>query len=413
MRRIAEAAKPATPPEPAPEASAAGKSKPVPDVVPTLRAAKSPSPPRFALRTATVTHGDIEATVSASGTLLPEEVVDVSPKVAGQVVSLGDDPRGVTDPRYQGKPIDVESPVEKGTVLARLDDAIFKARLDQAKAACDRAKDELRRVEIGAPGVSMAGAPAAVRETEAALKVAEIQLDATVIRSPIKGIVLARRVNIGQNVAPDPKSPSLFLIAEDPEHLQIWAAVNEADVGRIHEGMEARCTVDALPKAVFKGKVSQVRPNAQMTQNVVLFTVVATVENANLKLRPYQTANVQLIVGTARNVLRVPAAALRWRPRPEQLAAGARRAKQARGRLWIKDEDGEHVLPVAAEIGLSDGTLVEVSGPEVKEGMEVIVGEGPVAPPAAPQPGPPAGEKLPPKAAPKPPAMPAAGKDKS
>jgi HlyD family secretion protein len=306
--------------------------------------------------------------------------------VAGQIVSLGDDPRGTTDPRYKGKPVDFDTLVEEGTILARIDDAIYKARVDQEKAACERAKAELTAATAEPRQPHVAVAHAAIAQSEAALKVAQISLDNTVIKSPIKGVILARRVNVGQNVGPDPKAASLFLIAKYPTKLQVWASVNEADIGRIHEGMEARFTVDAFPKETFKGKVAQMRLNAQMVQNVVLYTVVVTCDNADMKLRPYLTANLQFETASTRNVLRVPGEALRWKPQPDQVAPDAHGQVPAANdrasrvpRLWAKDKDGEHVRPVEVQVGLSDGKLTEVSGPDVKEGMEVVIGEGPGA----------------------------------
>jgi uncharacterized protein (TIGR03067 family) len=372
--------------EPGPElygGMEAAKPEHGPDGVPEGETAKATT-----FRTATVTRGDIVATVSATGTVEPEEVVDVGAKVAGQIVSLGDDPRGATDPRYKGKSIDFDTPVEKGRVLARIDDAIYRARVDQEQAGLARARAELavaeaKREPVDVARATILAAQAAIQQSEGALRVAQINLANTVIQSPIKGVILARRVNVGQNVAPDPKAPSLFLIAKDLKKGQVWASVNEADISRIHEGMEARFTVDAVPKETFKGKVAQVRLNAQMTQNVVLYTVVVTFDNADLKLRPYMTANLQFETASARNVLRVPNTALRWKPRPDQVAPDARESaptaevRRSRARVWAKDKDGEHVRPLEVQFGVSDGSMTEVSGPEVKEGMEVVVGEGP------------------------------------
>ena len=194
-------------------------------------------------------------------------------------------------------------------------------------------------------------------------------------------MIIDRRVNIGQNVAVG--GPSLFLIAKDIEKLQVWASVNEADIGRIKEGMDVRFTVDAFPGETFKGKVVQKRLNAEMSQNVVTYTVVVSCENPDHKLMPYMTANLQFIVETRANVLRVPNAALRWKPsRPEFVAPGESSAGPASakdqgslGRLWVKAPDGQHVRPLTVQVGLSDGSLTEVSGADVKEGTEVVIGE--------------------------------------
>ncbi len=237
---------------------------------------------------------------------------------------------------------------------------------------------------------------------------AKTNLGYTVIKSPVEGVIIARRVNIGQTVAGGSlNTPSLFLIAKDLSKMQAWAQVNEADIGRIRSrpNMPVRFAVDAYPGEVFRGKVAQVRLDAQSTQNVVLYTVVVTFDNSELKLLPYMTANLQFEVEERKDVLLVPNAALRWKPRAEQIvpelrkeiaptlasksgdrdpqnaeasSAEAKPAKLAtdredRGRLWVKD--GKFVRPLEVQIGATDGTQTEVSGDEVKEGMKVVIGE--------------------------------------
>jgi HlyD family secretion protein len=192
-------------------------------------------------------------------------------------------------------------------------------------------------------------------------------------------------------------APSLFLIAKDLKRLQVWASVNEADIGQIHAGQVVRFSVDAYPDEVFKGVVAQIRLNASMTQNVVTYTVVVDTNNDNGKLLPYLTANVQFEVSQRNNVLLVPNAALRWRPQPQQVVPDAREAfvksqrrrggnapadkgapksdkdRQHNGTVWA--EEGGFVRPVKVRVGLTDGLLTEVSGDDVSEGMEVVVGE--------------------------------------
>ena len=144
---------------------------------------------------------------------------------------------------------------------------------DQFKAVLD---------QMQAMGNQIAGLNAQLgelKQSQAALELAKTNLDNTVIKSPIKGVIIDRRVNVGQNVGPSANAPGLFLIAKNLEKIQVWASVNEADIARIHKGTEARFTVDAFPKDVFRGKVAQVRLNAAMTQNVVTYTVVVTVDN--------------------------------------------------------------------------------------------------------------------------------------
>jgi RND family efflux transporter MFP subunit len=321
------------------------------------------TPTRF--RTATVTRGDITASVYAAGTIEPDEMFDIGTAVAGQVVSLG---RG-----SDGKPIDYMSPVEPGTILAKIDPTVYKARLDQEEAALRRAQAEVALAEAKGksqtPEVAKASREAAGAtrlQCESALSLAKRNLDYTVIASPVKGVIIDRRVNVGQNVSPaGPNAPSLFLIAKDLRKMQVWAQVNEADVPRIRKGMTATFTVDAFPKETFRGMVSQIRLNAAMLQNVVTYTVIVSFDNPDLKLMPFLTANVQFQVEKRSNVLRVPNGALRWKPVPDLVgsnaatpeAQGAMRSLPPGTALWIKTPDGQHVQRIPINVGLSDGLL--------------------------------------------------------
>jgi HlyD family secretion protein len=374
------------------------------------------------LRTATVTRGDLVATVNATGTVEPEEVVDVGAQVVGRVTSFG------ADPHSNGKSIDYGSVVEEGTLLAQIDDAMYVAQVEQArggcqcadaelaqakaklalaKAECQRAQDQIKSKSISAfdldvakrtyevAQAAIAVAEATSARSKAALKQAEISLSCTRIRSPIKGVIIDRRVNVGQTVVAGLNAPSLFLIAKDLKKLQVWVSVNEADVGKIREKQAVRFTVDAYPGKFFEGKVGQIRLNAALTQNVVTYTVVVATDNASEKLLPYLTANVQFEVGRRNNVLLVPNAALRWRPQPQWIAADVRektplesqkpggrearpgektRPRQEPHRVWV--QDGRFVRPIAVEIGLTDGTMTEIVVGDVSEGVKIIVGGG-------------------------------------
>ena len=227
-------------------------------------------------------------------------------------------------------------------------------------------------------------AEANIEHAKAVLKEAELNLGNTTIKSPIKGVIIDRQVNTGQNVGPGPNALSLFLIAKDLDKLEVWASVNEADVGRIRKGMEVHFTVDSFPNDVFKGTVTQIRLNAAMTQNVVTYTVVVEVEKTDHKLLPYMTASLQFLIAWDKNVLRVANAALRWKPLAGMLSADdLRRLNEKRnpdaGFLWLPAADGKQVRCVEMHLGYTDGILTEVSGPDLKEGMEVVCGQN-VAP---------------------------------
>ena len=222
-------------------------------------------------------------------------------------------------------------------------------------------------------------------------------------------MIVDRRVNVGQTVVASLNAPSLFLIAKDLKRLQLWASVNEADIGQIHPDQTAKFTVDAYPHKTFHGVVSQIRLNATMTQNVVTYTVVVNTDNSNGQLLPYLTANVQFEIAHRDNVLLVPTAALRWRPQTSQVVAEARDAfiqsthrhegQRAVGKRTAMpaskgagDEQKARPLQArgpqpfgwkrtalsgrsAVQTGLTDGTRMEIVSGDLKEGTQIVVGE--------------------------------------
>jgi len=367
---------------------------------------------------AVVRRGDLVQTISSTGTIEPEEVIDVGAQVAGQIIAFGRD--------RHGKPIDYGSAVETGTVLAQIDSSLYasdvtqsNATLVQAQANAQRAEADLgklnaklvqaendwkraqelgpsdalartsydaykaayevARANLAVGEATLAQAKGAVLQADAALKRAQRNLGYCTIVSPVEGVIIDRRVNIGQTVVSSLNAPSLFLIAKDLKRMQVWVSVNEADIGRIHAGQPVTFTVDALPDRTFRGKVGKIRLNATMTQNVVTYTVVVTADNSNGILLPYLTANVQFEVARRAGVLEVPNAALRWNPAPEQMAADQRnRLPNAGGRqgqaamLWEEAADGLRFIRVHA--GMTDGVMTEVEGDDLKEGMAVITG---------------------------------------
>lgn len=373
-----------------------------------------------------VRRGNLIATISATGTLEPEAAVDIGAQVAGVIVAFGKDKRG--------KPMDWGSAVDAGTVLARIDDSLYaaavetaKAQLDQGKATVladqanvlqqkanlllasqnwDRAQKlgpsdalaqsaydqykatfEVAKANLAAAEAAVVQAKAAVEQYQASLHTAQINLNYCTIKSPVNGVIIDRRVNIGQTVVSSLSAPSLFLIASDLRRtLQVWVSVNEADLGNISVGQPVTFTVDAFPGRVFHGQVGEIRLNATMTQNVVTYTIQVDVDNSDGTLLPYLTANAQFEIGRRQGVLMVPNAALRWSPQPSQIApelrsasrgalsrpeaARAERAPQAV--VWIVA--GRYVRPIAVTAGLSDGTYTEVAGKGLVEGQRVVIG---------------------------------------
>ena len=304
-------------------------------------------------RTVTVDKGDVAATITATGTLEPEELIDVGAQVAGLIQKFGPDPHGPFG--Y----VDYNSVVKKGDLLAIIDPRVYQSQLDAAaatlarsqadlgelQAKCVQAEKELKRAQSLLPQKAIADTDydldvanygvakamvevgkATIKQDEAALQMAKTNFEYTTIVSPVKGQIIDRRVNIGQTVVSSLSTPSLFLIAKDLSHMQVWASVNEADIGHITVGMPVEFTVDAFSGETFHGKVLQVRLNAQMTQNVVTYTVVVITDNKSGRLLPYLTANLRFVVDTKHDVLLVPNVALRWKPRPAQYRAAVSQA---------------------------------------------------------------------------------------
>jgi HlyD family secretion protein len=275
-------------------------------------------------RTANVDKGDITQTVTATGAISAVTTVQVGSQVSGIIAKLH---------------ADFNSQVKKGDLLAELDPTPFQAQVEQQQANLTKAIVDARNAEISfsrqkrllADGLAAQSdfdsakaaydsAKAVVDQAKASLSQAQTNLKYTKITSPIDGTVVARQFDVGQTVAASFQAPTLFTIAQDLMKMQVSADVSESDIGRVQVSQPVRFNVDAYPERQFRGRVSQIRLNATVNQNVVTYPVIVEVPNPDLMLRPTMTANVTIDVAVVHDVLRVPNAALRWKP---EAAAGA------------------------------------------------------------------------------------------
>jgi HlyD family secretion protein len=299
--------------------------------------------------TTAVDRGRVVARVTATGVLSALVTVQVGSQVSGSIQKL-----------YA----DFNSPVKKGQIIAKIDPRLFQASLENARANYAQAKATLMKDEVqarfnerqskrqgvlvkekliapsdfdtaeSAAGTSLAQVEADkanVQQARAILHQAEVNLALTDIVSPTDGVVISRNVDVGQTVAATMSAPIIFVIAEDLRKMQVDTSVAEADVGKLTAGMAATFVVDAYPGERFKGKVRQIRNAAQTLQNVVTYDAVIDVDNGELKLRPGMTANVNFVFANREDVLRIPNAALRYRPSAEVLEALGLDAKKMRG----------------------------------------------------------------------------------
>jgi len=393
-------------------------------------------------KTEKVDRGDITQTVTATGTLSAVTTVQVGSQVSGVIARL-----------YA----DFNSRVKKGQLLAELDPTPFQQQVEQRQADLTKAsveaanakvsltrQDRLDKAGIGVTAdydsakATYDADMAQVAQARAALAQAQTNLKYTKIISPIDGIVVDRAYDVGQTVAASFQAPTLFQIAQDLTKMQVQADVDQSDIGRIQVGQPARFTVDSYPDQEFRGRISQIRLNATVSQNVVTYPVIIEVPNPDEKLRPKMTANVTIDVATVHNALRVANAALRFKPEgavegapprggasttattssgaPGGAAPERRMAQSGRGpgiagaggpggafqrggggavrrpgqAIYILDPATKKAKAVWIRPGITDGHFTEIVGGELKEGNDVIVGlatakvEGP-PPPGAQQ----------------------------
>ena len=331
-----------------------------------------------------VDRGDVVQVVSANGTVNPVTSVNVGTQVSGSIVRLH---------------ADFNSEVKEGQLLAELDPALFNAALAQSEANLNAAQAALRLAQtkeartrslVGKGFISQAELDTAVKELEAAQAQVELvraqvardktNLRYTIIRSPISGVVVARNVELGQTVAASFNTPTLFQIARDLSRMQIETSIAEADIGGIREGLQARFRVDAFPGQFFHGEVRQVRLNPTIQSNVVSYTVIVSADNPDGRLKPGMTAFVQVTANRRDGVLRVPNAALRFRPPAEAGPAGANAAAKGGGASAGRRDAGQRVYKlvdgklaaVPIQVGVSDTSWTEVTGGDVKEGDRLV-----------------------------------------
>ncbi|HET9950695.1 MAG TPA: efflux RND transporter periplasmic adaptor subunit [Candidatus Eisenbacteria bacterium] len=275
-------------------------------------------------REAAVTRGAISSVVSATGTLNPVDQVEVGSQVSGTLAKV-----------Y----VDYNDRVRQGQVLAQIEPSLFKAALSEAEAAIERAKAQLadgerglrRAKELKTQGIvsdtdletaqlTVDSRRADLRQAEASAERARVNMSNTTILAPISGTVIARNIDAGQTVAASLQAPNLFTLARDLTEMELEARVDEADIGQVEVGMPVSFTVDAFPDRVFEGHVRQIRAEPISEAGVVSYVVVSRVPNPDQKLLPGMTANVTIVSASRDDALKIPNAALRFRPREEQAA---------------------------------------------------------------------------------------------
>jgi HlyD family secretion protein len=273
------------------------------------------------------------------------------------------------------------SDAELDTARAEFETARAGLEAAEAEEAVHREKIATAESEMQQAAVEAKSALAAVPQTEAVLRQAKVELERSVIRAPIDGVVILREVEPGQTVAASLEAPTLFRIAEDLSRMEVLAKVDEADIGEIRPGQRVGFTVDAYPGRRFEGRVVQVRKAPQVVQNVVIYTVVISTANPDLLLLPGMTAMVEIVVRESGETLTVPSAALRFEP-PADLAEAAEERTSwtipldPRGEpatLWVADETGRSA-PVTVATGMTDGIATQILGVPLAAGQRVIVG---------------------------------------
>lgn len=321
--------------------------------------------------------------IEASGTINPVQTATVGAQVSGKIT---------------GVYVDFNSPVTKGQLLAEIDTSLFQASVDQQRASIENSKAQLRRLEATtnydklmyeryknllkkgyvskaevdqleetylADVANIQAQKAQIKQSEASLRTAESNLGYTKIISPVDGVIISKNVEVGETVASSFQTPELFSVAEDLTEMQIEANVSEADIGNVSVGQEADYTLDGYPNETFKGHVDQVRLSSTNTSNVVTYTVVISVKNEDLKLKPGMTANVSIVVGKKENILTAINPALKFTPLGKDV-------KYDTQGIWVLKNNKPTRIDI--QTGVYDDSKTEIISNELKEGDMVIIG---------------------------------------
>ncbi|QDT07292.1 Macrolide export protein MacA [Rubripirellula lacrimiformis] len=361
------------------------------------------------LRTVNVERRDLVITVGTTGTIEPNEIVQVGPDVAGKIVSFG------VDTRDPDKSIGVGSRVAKGTVLFQLDTQQYEIGLQRAVAAHRLAAADLVRLEAQSLQAQrnldranrlrstnsqsvydeivtanematalLAVGKAKLDQADAEVHHAKVSLENTNIRSPIDGIVIDRRANLGQYVSVG--HPGLFLLAEDLDQMRIRASVSESDIGKVKLGQSVTFTVDAHRDQVMTGRVKEILLNARMHGNFVTYDVIVAINPTQLNLLPHMTTDVEFEIIKHEKAWVVPTGALQWWPGSEQMEHSVARDAASssdesnpptqgdNAYVWVPSENGK-VRAVPVRVGIDDGVQTEVIGAEFESESPVVVGE--------------------------------------
>lgn len=322
--------------------------------------------------------------VEASGTINPVTTVSIGSQVSGMINEIF---------------VDFNSVVKKGDILAQIDTSLFQAQVMQSKASIDNARANLAKVKAVADNdkltldryrnlykkgyvskseldlaestyssdiAQVKAAQAQINQAVASYSTAESNLRYTKITSPVDGVVIARKVDVGQTVAASFQTPELFSVAQDLTKMQIEASVSEADIGKVKVGQQVEYTLDGYQDSIFEGKVKQVRISPTTVQNVVTYSVIIEVDNEDLKLKPGMTANVAIITEKKENILCVSNTALKFTPYKD--GSGPKYDKLG---IWIMKDNEPSRIEI--ETGANDDMYTEIISSSLKEGDQIIV----------------------------------------